>query len=741
MVLGYRHVEYNDRRKESKGHRSEYFQSVGPYTNENNEVFEPWQGRNIVISDETTDESVELDRRFDLGTYTENNRDHWEVQTVNPITRRSQFQSEDLKTARASVKNELVISDEVNWSVDTFPFTINENNETVPLYFYYDKDLHPEEYSTAVNGKVNLRIELREDGRTSGIMDNFQPRLPYRPFFLGLNQNTYGTPAGGVLIGGGAFNFNDRIRIEAIANDDSHFVMWSDGESEDTISTNNVYSFLMPQEDLEIIGNFRLNTTIRMVAAVNGTETEAAGTVWFGRSDEYPTEESELTNTLNVARQIHNFYSDEPINNVIPDEGTSNLSIGTTRGHDNVFILTDRVIDQDQSDPDYTVYEYTWGPNIQDLEAYPELEQSLFSLSIPDTIYEQNTYRPNEIIKLYTEPSSVAFAFVNYTYLDQDGNLQEIPDPYTGDSSDAELILADQYTTGSVAPIIEYTGPKGVHTLLSPFDYPGGVLQIYANYVAGYFRVRSYNRWKNSYEQNRAYRLRYGYGQVNINQETVSTELEYSLGTALSIRAIPAAAGYELGEFFFWPGSGATIEFDQEILNTFTDDDQFIISDSPTYSQGNDQVRQITLVDDTLTYIGHKFRQEGVYVRVSRGDNSFNFSINRLESEGEGSNFANIIREASISEEVGANMFELGGDEIQWSLGVNSSEGGDPIIQDIIYWNDSANSLVSIEPSIESFSDFGVELNGNMLTYTTPNNVNSDDYYKYIEIIVYSEPL
>ena len=36
------------------------FQSVGPYTNENNEVFEPWQGRNIVISDETTDESVEF---------------------------------------------------------------------------------------------------------------------------------------------------------------------------------------------------------------------------------------------------------------------------------------------------------------------------------------------------------------------------------------------------------------------------------------------------------------------------------------------------------------------------------------------------------------------------------------------------------------------------------------------------------------------------------------------------------
>ena len=64
-------------------------------------------------------------------------------------------------------------------------------------------------------------------------------------------------------------------------------------------------------------------------------------------------------------------------------------------------------------------------------------------------------------------------------------------------------------------------------------------------------------------------------------------------------------------------------------MDTFTDDDQFIISDSPTYSQGNDQVQQIILTDDNITYIGHKFKQEGVYVRVSRAENSFNFSINR----------------------------------------------------------------------------------------------------------------
>ena len=42
------------------------FQSVGPYTDEN-EVVEPWQGRNVI-------NGQEQDGRFELGTYTENNR-------------------------------------------------------------------------------------------------------------------------------------------------------------------------------------------------------------------------------------------------------------------------------------------------------------------------------------------------------------------------------------------------------------------------------------------------------------------------------------------------------------------------------------------------------------------------------------------------------------------------------------------------------------------------------------------
>ena len=107
-----------------------------------------------------------------------------------------------------------------------------------------------------------------------------------------------------------------------------------------------------------------------MMSTINGTESEEAGRVWFGRSNEYPSEGDMLANTLTDARRIHNFYSDESLNNVIPDEGTSNLSVGTTRGHDNVFILTNSEIDIFQSDQDYTVYAYTWGPTIQDLEAF-----------------------------------------------------------------------------------------------------------------------------------------------------------------------------------------------------------------------------------------------------------------------------------------------------------------------------------------------------------------------------------
>ena len=93
------------------------FQSVGPYTNPNEtQVKEPWQGRYKLSGSEDTD------LRFDLGTYTDNERGFWEIQTTDPNTRLSQFESKDLQTARVKVVDGLAVSDEVKWSVDTFPF-------------------------------------------------------------------------------------------------------------------------------------------------------------------------------------------------------------------------------------------------------------------------------------------------------------------------------------------------------------------------------------------------------------------------------------------------------------------------------------------------------------------------------------------------------------------------------------------------------------------------------------------
>ena len=71
-------------------------QSVGPYIESGSiAVYEPWQGREIDFQGNDTD------GRFSLGTITENNRDFWEVQTTDLLTRKSQFANNRLRTARS----------------------------------------------------------------------------------------------------------------------------------------------------------------------------------------------------------------------------------------------------------------------------------------------------------------------------------------------------------------------------------------------------------------------------------------------------------------------------------------------------------------------------------------------------------------------------------------------------------------------------------------------------------------
>ena len=58
----------------------------------------------------------------------------------------------------------LIRSEEEQFSVDAFTFTERDGVIT-PLFFYYDKKLHPTEYNNATTGKVSMKIELRESGR------------------------------------------------------------------------------------------------------------------------------------------------------------------------------------------------------------------------------------------------------------------------------------------------------------------------------------------------------------------------------------------------------------------------------------------------------------------------------------------------------------------------------------------------------------------------------------------------
>ena len=218
------------------------FQSVGPYIESGSiAVYEPWQGREINF------QANDTDGRFSLGTVTENNRDFWEVQTTDLTTRKSQFTNKRLRTARGFVNdNGLVISDETDWSVDTFPYSVDDEGNSTPLYFYYDEKIHPSEYNKASNSKVNLKIELRDGGRDGlGIIDNFLVREPFRPFVIGLNPNSYDpkTVPGGFLSGDGAFNFGDRIEVLADPFDNTHFVRWTEVETDDELSTDNPYIF------------------------------------------------------------------------------------------------------------------------------------------------------------------------------------------------------------------------------------------------------------------------------------------------------------------------------------------------------------------------------------------------------------------------------------------------------------------------------------------------------------------
>ena len=146
--------------------------------------------------------SIVKDDRFPLGTYTEENKQYWEIQTSDPISRNSQFSSTRMQTAQSTkhVESGLILSEEEQFSVDIFSFTERDGILT-PLFFYYDRNLHSMEYNNATTGKVSMKIELRESGRNGeGEIDLYQERKVIRPFLLGFEKDE---------LSNGAFTLDD----------------------------------------------------------------------------------------------------------------------------------------------------------------------------------------------------------------------------------------------------------------------------------------------------------------------------------------------------------------------------------------------------------------------------------------------------------------------------------------------------------------------------------------------------
>ena len=751
------------------------FQSVGPYTDSNNtQVKEPWQGRDIVNGENQ-------DKRFELGTYTENNREFWEIQTIDTKSGKSQFSDKKTRTARAYVRedNNLVISDETDWSVDSFPYTKDkETGETIPLYFYYDKDLHSNEYKSAVMGKVNLKIELRESGRDneSQEIDNFLFREPFRPFTFGFSVVDLGEgEASGEPFGAGAFNFGDSVTIEIAMEDDSYLDHWSSDAVTIPNATSNPTTFIMPKADFEVIANVRNNPIIQIVARTNGTVDETAANVTFWKPDVGIVKELiPITNNSYWAKFFNNgqnpnnqpAYNTDIIYNANGANGAS-VPLGTTRGTftaafgdfaTNSWIVTDHQYDSynsNTSDPEHR-WDIIWSPNVSD-EIIAASTGSEFQVpTIKTTTLQNSTIRPTEVITIAAARQDTRYEFENFSYIDIDGVEQPISSSFIdvplgliglGDNAEADLTI-----------------PVATTEILTQPDYPDGLKQIYANYFVQLYQIINFNAWKDSTPSSIQHRLQYGYGDVLVGPpddlDNIFETKQLPLNSELQIVAKPGwkqdvgqLGGYVLGYFFYWNNlSGVshtaivdTLDLDQqEILDTrgsVTGGDfiSFNNDQNQNNSITNQLIRTPNSEEDSVNYLGHVFKPTGTYVKITKTDDSHDFNIVRPAG-------SYIVRDKENSPELDANMYSIGS-ILSWTFTPNmvhtQGEVGEmPIIQSIKKWDDEANELITETDISTTLDNFGItyEQDGESmkLRYPLADTNEEELYLKYLEFIVKS---
>ena len=399
----------------------------------------------------TNDAFIVKDERFPLGTYTEEDKKHWEIQTSDLITRESQFSQTRMQTAQSSkiVESQLIKSEEEEFSVDALVFTEREGVIT-PLCFYYDKNLHPIEYNNASTGKINMKVELRGSGRNGyNEIDLYQERKVVRPFLMGFekdeqpnsgtnpltNESLIGT---GNVYGEGLYYADTRITLTSLPDANSYLLGIFDIPDDNLVSTTGNYTFMMPSRDIQYLTKFRPNPYI-------------------------------------IMRQR---FTDQFGNDTI---GGPN-SKGEIR-------LWESEIHEDEGD-------YVMRPlNNGDKPAF----------KVSGARFFEDTFRPfdfdGNLITLEQREVTDNYKFKGFTYLSGSVDSQEVPFEIL---EDVENI--DQNYYGPVGS--DETNIRTIK-LVQDFFYPAGRLNIYANYGLITFAIHNFNNTVD-FENDFGGALRYG---------------------------------------------------------------------------------------------------------------------------------------------------------------------------------------------------------------------------------------
>ena len=464
--------------------------------------------------EERSPASIIIDDRFPLGTYTEENKQFWELQTSDPVLRASQFSSERMKTALSEKVGDLdlIRSEEEQFSVDAFTFTERDGVIT-PLFFYYDKKLHPTEYKNATNGKVNMRIELRESGRNvNNELDLYQERKVVRPFLMGFEKDelrnggfTEDNPpeeriGTGDIFGEGLYYGGTYITLGTNPSPDSYLLGIYD-IPDDNLKSNTVgnYSFIMPDADIQYLAKFRPNPYLVVTQRfrdANGTPTsggpDAKGEVraWVSEVTYFGNETTGayLTTPPNFRGSIEQYQEEIQ---AAQDQFATDIENGMSISEA--------------------------ATNLQ--SSIPILDFGLPAFKTPGNRFIDGNFKPKDFggdyITLEQREVTNNFKFKGWSFLSGSDSIEtpltEVPQTQAiGPDGQSVTVDVDQNYNGQF-----FGNPGGsvnnIKTikLREDFRYPNGRLTIIANYGLIMFTIENLNN-QVDFENNFADALKYG---------------------------------------------------------------------------------------------------------------------------------------------------------------------------------------------------------------------------------------